>query len=94
VGALVSTFPWLIPLSQNKEWIFLGAGLVLLVNGFFIFRTKIYRQCNFKVGEGYKEVDKWTKRIFWISVTLYTIGAFVAFALVPLMGLIIIYCLT
>ena len=35
VGALLSTFPWLIPLSRHKGWIFVVAGILLMINGIF-----------------------------------------------------------
>lgn len=84
VGALISTFPWLIPLSRYKDWIFLIAGILLLVNGFLTLRPKGKLACAITGGKGCEVAGSFTKGMFWFSVVLYSIGAFVAYALVPI----------
>src|SRR5258708_14674476 len=38
VAALTSSVPWLIPLSEHKEWIFVGSGALLLLSAWLVYR--------------------------------------------------------
>ena len=40
VVSLVSTLPWLVPLSLHKEWIFVGAGLMIALSAVLTYRPK------------------------------------------------------
>ena len=40
VGSMLSLFPWLIPLSIHKEWIFVTAGILIALNGFMVFKPR------------------------------------------------------
>jgi len=84
VGALLSAFPWLIPLSRHKEWIFLVAGVLLIINGIFVLKPQGKVACSITGGKGCEVAGGLTKGIFWFSVILYSIGAFTAYALVPI----------
>lgn len=84
VASFVSTFPWLVPLSQNKEWIFLGAGLMILLSGVLIYRPKGKVACSITGGEGCDVAGAFTKVMFWISAGIYAVGVFFAYALLPL----------
>ena len=85
VSSLVSAFPWLIPLSKHKSWIFLGAGALLILNAIITFYPKGKVACSITGGKGCEVAGRFTKTIFWISVILYSLGAFTAYALVPLL---------
>lgn len=85
MGALLSNFPWLIPLSQHKEWIFLGAGLLLLFNVVLTLRPKGQLACAITGGKGCEAAGGFAKGMLWFSLLLYGIGAFVAYALVPIL---------
>lgn len=85
VGALLSAFPWIIPLSRHKEWIFLMAGLLLVFNGILHFWPKGKVACAVTGGKGCEVAGGFTKGIFWLAVFLYGVGAFVAYPLVPIL---------
>ena len=85
VGSLVSTFPWLIPLSVHKHWLFLGAGALLTFNGFLTLKPKGKVACSITGGKGCAVAGTFTRRMFWFSVILYGIGAFTAYAFVPIL---------
>lgn len=85
VASFVSTFPWLVPLSQNKEWIFLGAGLMILLSGILIYRPRGRVACSITGGEGCEVAGRFMKVMFWLSVGIFATGAFFAYALLPLM---------
>jgi len=87
VGSFVSIFPWLIPLSEHKDKLFLVAGILIIFNGFLTLRPKGKVACAITGGKGCEVAGSMTKGLFWFSVSLYTIGAFVAYALVPIMRL-------
>jgi hypothetical protein len=85
VGSLVAAFPWLIPFSRHKDWIFLAAGLLLLLNGALLFRPEGKVACTITGGNGCEVAGRFTKVIFWISVVIIGIGAFFAYAIVPIL---------
>lgn len=88
VTSFVSIFPWLVTLSQVKGWLFLGAGLVLLVSGMLVFRPKGTVACRLTGGRGCEVAGRFSKAMFWAAATVYTTGAFFAYGLVPLLRLL------
>lgn len=88
VTSLVSTVPWLVPLSQNKEWIFLGAGLMIVLSGLLVYRPKGKVACSITGGEGCTVAGRVTKIMFWLSAGIYAVGAFFAYGLLPLITLL------
>lgn len=87
LASFVSTFPWLVAISHYKEWIFLGAGLLILFTGILIYRPKGTVACSITGGEGCEIAGRFTKNMFWTSVVIYVVGAFFAFALIHIMRL-------
>lgn len=87
VGAFVSTFPWLIPFSRRKEWIFLVAGVLILVSGILTLRPQGQVTCTITGGSGCEVAGRFTKAMFWMSAAICGIGTFFAYALVPLLRL-------
>ena len=85
VIALTSTFPWLIPLSRQKDWIFLVAGLMLLFNGILLFRPKGQVACAVTGGSGCEVAGRFTTVMFWSSVVIVGIGVFISYAIVPIL---------
>ena len=86
--SMVSTFPWLVPLSQNKEWIFLGSGLMIVLTAFLIYRPKGKVACSVTGGEGCAVAGRFTRGMFWTSAGIYAVGSFFAYGLLPLMKLL------
>ena len=84
VASLVSTFPWLIPLSRNKEWIFLIAGLLIILSAYLTYRPRSRVACTI-AGEGCEVASRFSKVTLWTSVAIYTVGLFFAYLAVPLM---------
>lgn len=88
VTSLISVFPWLVPLSAHKEWIFLGAGIMLIISGILVYRPKGKVACRLSGGAGCRTAGTFTKVTFWISVAIYSTGALFAYALVPILRLL------
>ena len=85
VSSFVSVFPWVIPISKHKDVLFLIAGSLLVLNGVLTLKPKGAVACTITGGKGCEVAGNFTKGVFWFSVSLYSIGAFAAYALVPVM---------
>jgi len=88
VGSLISAFPWLIPLSVHKLWLFLGAGALLTFNGFLTLKPKGTVACSITGGKGCAVAGTFTRRMFWFAVIIYGIGVFAAYGIVPILRFI------
>ena len=88
VTSFISTFPWLVPLSQQKEWIFLASGLMIVLSGVLIYRPKGRLACTITGGQGCEVAGHFTKVMFWMSAGIFAVGVFFAYALVPLLRLL------
>ncbi|HKJ68892.1 MAG TPA: hypothetical protein VKA68_13110 [bacterium] len=88
VVGLTSAFPWLIPLSRNKEWFFLGSGLMIATSGVLTLRPKGKVACSITGGQGCEVAGTLTKFMFWSAAGIWTVGAFAALALTPILRLL------
>lgn len=88
VGTMLSAFPWLIPLSQNKAWIFIGAGVLIVFNAILVFRPKGTIACSITGGKGCDVAGSFQKWMMWISMAVYALGAFIAYGLVPILRIL------
>lgn len=87
VVSFVSTFPWLVPLSRHKEWIFLIAGVMVLISGLLTYRPKGKVACSLTGGKGCAVAGRFTKAMFWTSSGIYAVGIFSAYVLLPVIKL-------
>lgn len=85
VSSFVATFPWLIPLSVHKDWIFLAAGLLIFISGIFTLRPQGRIACSITGGKGCEIAGRFTKVMFWSSASIYMIGVFFAYGIVPIL---------
>ena len=85
VGSFVSTFPWLIPLTRHKGWLFLASGVLIVVSGVFTLRPQGKLACSITGGGGCEVAGGFTKAMFWVSATILVIGAFMSYAIVPIL---------
>jgi|AntRauTorcE11898_2_1112593.scaffolds.fasta_scaffold46356_2 hypothetical protein len=85
VTSMISTFPWMVPLSRHKIWIFIGSALMITLSGILIYRPQGNVACSITGGEGCAVSGKFQKFMFWSSVIIYSTGAFFAYAIVPVM---------
>jgi len=85
VTSLISTLPWLIPLSRYKVWIFLVAGLLLIFSGVFTFRPQNKLVCSITGGQGCEVASGFSKVMFYISIAIYSFGLFFAYFLTPIL---------
>ena len=83
VAAAVSAAPWLVVLSQNKVWVFLGAGL--LIAGSRLYSDYVMPRLITEGASCPPALGRMTRFVWWSSVGLYAIGFLVAFMLGPIL---------
>ncbi len=83
LGTLLTTLPWLIPLSRNKGWLFPTAGLLIFLSGILTLRPHGRMACSITGGKGCEVAGRFTKLLFWASLVIYMTGAFIAYGLLP-----------
>lgn len=88
ITAYVSTFPFVVPLSRHKEWIFLVAGVLIVTNGILTLRPRGKLACSITGGKGCDVAGGFTKAIFWIAGGIYAGGVFMTYGIVPLLELL------
>lgn len=80
LAGLVSTMPWLVTLSKYKLWVFLGAGLLLLLAGGMLWWARRLpcpvdpvqaRLCTL-----WRRISQW---LYGLSLGIYLTGGFFAF---------------
>jgi len=89
VAGAVSSFPWLAPLSQNKEWVFLVAGLFIGTNWVLVLRWDRRAACEVPAdGAGAETAchvaGRFSRVVLWMSTGLYAVGFAVAFLAFPI----------
>ena len=86
VSSMLSAFPFLIPLSMNKGWIFIIAAILIAINGYMVFKPNQKVACDVDACEdGCDVTGRFNKRMFYISASVLAVGAFFAYALVPIL---------
>ena len=88
VVGLMSTFPWLAPLSQHKGWIFLVAGVLIGFNALLSFRPKGAVACAITGGKGCEVAGSFSRVMLWTSIVVYSVGVFMSYAIVPILRLL------
>ena len=88
VGTLLTIFPWLIPLSMHKEWIFVLSGALIGFNGYLTFRKTNEIACDVESGEfGCTITGKFNRRMLYLSSSIFLIGGFVSYLLTPILNI-------
>lgn len=80
LSSLVSAVPQLVWMSENKEALFVGAGLMLLASGALQWRSR-HAPCpaDPKTRNACLKTRKVSRRVYWGSVAVYGIGGWFAF---------------
>lgn len=83
VAAMTSAFPWLILLSKHKVWIFAFSGVLLLVSGWLLLRPGRNCPTDPELAALCTRAERWNRRIYWISVTIWGLGFLAAYVALP-----------
>ena len=77
MASLVSTLPWLAPLSKYKAVVF---GLTAAAQGYAWWRLHQVTQCDIADAKRLR----WQRRILWVSTGLLVLSIFAAYAALPI----------
>lgn len=87
-GAVVASLNYNIPglmfLAENKIWTLSLSGLLLVFLAWVIWRPSQSCTSDPKLALYCKKATFWNKRIFWLSIAIWSIGFFFSFLLLPL----------
>lgn len=90
VAGAVASLPWLVTLSEHKEWVFLGAGLLIAGNWVVMGRwERAVTSCELTI-DGSSVISacavasRFSRVVLLISTGLYLVGFVVAFVAFPL----------
>lgn len=84
VASLVSAMPWLVWVSQHKLWFFAGAGVLITLNVFLVYRPQGKVACAVSGGKACEEARQWNTLVLWVSAALYGFGFFMTYLALPL----------
>jgi len=92
MGSVVASMNYNIPglfwLAQHKYWILALSGLLLSFLAWMIWRPNQSCPSDPELAQYCETSKKWNKRIFWISVIVWSIGVFFSLILLPLRNLL------
>ena len=84
MASLVSNVPFLVTLSQHKILVFTISGFLLALSGWLLYRAGRTCPTEPTLAELCIRTEKWNRRVFWFSITLWGVGFFAAFLALPL----------
>ena len=88
-ASLLSAAPWLATLSRHKDWVFAGAGALLLANAWLV-----HRPVSGRAGGGAacppedhacERAGRTGRILLCVSASVYGVGFFVAYLLAPVL---------
>jgi hypothetical protein len=80
LASLVSSFPQLIWISEQKALVFMLAGAMLAIAGYLQWQARNAAcPADAKLAEICTKTRKNALRIYWLSVGIFAVGAFFAF---------------
>lgn len=87
LAGLVSSMPWLIPISEHKIWVFTIAGIMLAGTGVLRYINR-HAPCPVDpvAANACSKARKVGGILFWFSVLVYAIGFFFAFIAAKILG--------
>jgi hypothetical protein len=84
VASLNYNIPALVFLAEHKLWTLSLSPLLLLFLGWIVWRPNQSCPTDPKLAAHCQTAKKWNKRIFWLSVVVWSIGFFFSILLKPL----------
>ncbi len=84
VAGLTSSLPFLIVISQYKVWVFIFSGVMLSISAWMMYRPNQSCPSDPQQAAICASAKKWNKRVYWLSVVIWSIGFFAAFLALPI----------
>ena len=90
VASFLTAVPWLVPLSQHKEWVFGISGALIALNFVYVYRLAPRLRasgeaCPIDEPTACSTADRVSRVTLWTSAIIYVVGFFAAFILGPLL---------
>ena len=88
VASMLSSIPWLVKLSQHKQWTFSVSGVLIalsFVNMYYIAPRFRADECNADNPSACSDASRLSKIVLWGSAVIYAVGFFVAYVLGPIL---------
>jgi mercuric ion transport protein len=91
VASLLSAVPWLVSLSRHKPVVFSLSGAMIAAGFLYTYRVaprlrKKNAVCDPSEPNACSTADRVSRVMLWLSLVLWTIGAFTAFVLGPILA--------
>ncbi len=84
IASLISQFPILITLSENKTGVFIFSALLLLISIWTLYRPGRSCPSDPLLRQLCEKSQQWNQRLLWFSIIIWSIGFFAAFLASPL----------
>jgi mercuric ion transport protein len=86
VASFLSAVPFLVTLSQHKNWIFVVSGALIGLSFVYMYRIAPRLQAaTCPPGGACETTSRMSKIALWTAAAIYSVGAFVAYALGPIL---------
>ena len=88
VASMLSALPWLVKLSQHKQWTFSISGVLIalsFLNMYWLAPRLQRAQCPADDPNACAQASRVSKVLLWVSAAIYGAGFFVAYALGPIL---------
>jgi mercuric ion transport protein len=91
VASILATAPWLVTLSQQKQWVFAVSAALITANFYYVYRLAprllaARGVCAADDAEACDRATRANRRLLWVSTLLLLIGFFVAYVLPAALG--------
>lgn len=84
VASTVTALPWLVPLTANKIWVFVGSGVLLAISGWLMYRSGRICPTDPEMARLCERTQVWNRRVYWASVAIWCLGVFFAYLYLPI----------
>ncbi len=84
VASLVTALPFLVTLSQHKVMVFGISAVMLALAGWMMYRPGRACPTDPALRALCERSQKWNRRIYWVSIALWSIGFIASFLALPI----------
>ncbi len=84
VAAMTSQFPLLVTLSEYKLLVFAFSGAMLALSAWLMYRPGRSCPTDPRKAEVCARMQRWNRRVLWLSVSIWFIGFTAAFLALPM----------
>lgn len=84
VAVLTESLPFLVTLSQHKEWMFIGTAGILGLTAWVLWRPGRACPTDPSLAALCERNQVWNRRLWGLAVVLWSVGAFVSYLWLPL----------